>query len=162
MARQILPVFVTGSDVDDLKRRLRAAAMGADQSVQGCASIGDNQRAAWGDFYTSVLAYVNEPTSFWSAAAEMNRGQAYEDELVSWNSQLQGAGCQLVTPQYDPSKDAARDATVNVLKWVAVGAVAVSGAYIVGKVAEVAELLPKLPAVRKNEPRRPAARRPRR
>jgi hypothetical protein len=154
MARQILPVFVTGADVDDLKRRLRAAVAGTDQSVQSCTTIQDAQRAAWGSFYASVLSYTNESSSLWSAAAQMNRGQGYEDELVSWSKQLRSSGCQNVVPDYDPSKDAARDATVNIAKWIGIGVASVAGAYVIGKALEVVILAEGLAAPEATERRR--------
>lgn len=137
MARQILPVVVTSGNVDDTKSRLRAALLGTDQSVQACSAMSDPQRAAWGQFYSSVLAFTRSSSSFWTAAADMNQAQAYEDELVAWQPKVQAAGCELLVPSYDPSKDPARDATVNLIKWVGIAVLAASGAFVVGKVLEV-------------------------
>lgn len=140
MPRQILPIFVTAGVVDDLKKRLRAAAVGTDQTVQSCAPLNDATRASWGQFYAAVLDFTGEPTAFWTANAANERAYAYEDELVSWQGKLKGGGCALTVPDYDPSKNKAQDATLQLFEYLAIIAAAVGGAYVVSRVIEV---LPK-------------------
>jgi hypothetical protein len=144
MARQPvnLPVFVTLSDVKDLKTRLQAAAGGTDVSVQNCVSIGDTDRAAWGQFYSAVLSYVREPPHFFqsiSAATLLNQGEAYEDELAAWQDKLEIGGCALSTPKYDPGAQQNKqlDALVQLARWGSIALVAIGGAYGIAKLVEV-------------------------
>lgn len=145
-ARQILPQVWFASDIDALKARLRAALKGTDASVQACG-VSDDLRASWGFFYTSVMNYVSVPTGFFTTGAEANRGLAYEDELLLWQNRIEQGGCALLVPKYDPNVDVTRDATLSVFKYVAIAAVAVGGAFVVGKVLEVgvnmSKVLPK-------------------
>lgn len=144
MARQPinLPVFVTLSDVADLKKRLGAAVRGTDKSVVVCAAVPDAMRASWGLFYASALSYTSEPAHFFqaiSAATLMNRGEAYEDELVQWQDKLEAAGCALLVPKYNPGEQQKNqlDTAVQLVRWGAIGAIAIGGAYAVSKIIEI-------------------------
>jgi hypothetical protein len=136
-----LPVFVTLSDVANLKRRLGAAVRGTDESVQACAQISDPARASWGLFYAAALSYCNEPPHFFqsiSAATLMNMGEAYEDELVTWQDKIVAGGCVLTVPRYDPGEQQKNqlDTAVQLVRWGTIAVVAVAGAYAVMKLAE--------------------------
>lgn len=87
-----------------------------------------------------MLDFTGEPTAFWTANAANERAYAYEDELVSWQGKLKGGGCALTVPDYDPSKNKAQDATLQLFEYLAIIAAAVGGAYVVSRVIEV---LPK-------------------
>ena len=127
--------IVTDRSTKELKQRLKSALYGTDLSVQSCSSLDDGTRASWGAFYISAMDYVNEDSSFWLAASDMNRGEAYEQELYDWQKKIEGKGCELKVPKTDPS--ASRSSTDNLIKWAGVAVVAVSSAYVIGKIATV-------------------------
>jgi hypothetical protein len=139
-----LPVFVTLSDVKDLRARLQAAAGGTDLSVQSCAGLPDVDRAAWGQFYASVLTYTQSPPHLFqsmSAATLLNQGESLEDELVAWQGKLTADGCALATPTYDPGAQQNKqlDAVTQLVRYGTIALVAVGGIYLVH---EAVKLLP--------------------
>lgn len=139
MARQVLPVIWTSGDIDALKKRLKAAAKGTDETVQTCAAVGDAMRASWGQWYAAVLDWTNEPTGFFTTGSQANRGEAYEDELYAWQLKLQSTGCTLTVPAFNPQP--AEPPGSSIVKWGAIAVVAVAGAYGVSKLVAV---LPKI------------------
>jgi hypothetical protein len=143
MARQILPVFVLGSDVDALKARLRATASATDLGVQACAGVGDTDRASWGLFYASVLVYCKSESSWTSATAQYNQGQMYEDNLFTWQKKLKAAGCDVTPIDPQPAEAPGSGMVTSVVRWVGLTLVVVTSAYVVHEVAAtVHELLP--------------------
>lgn len=133
--------IVTDKSTNELKKRLKAALYGTDQTVQTCARVDDPTRSSWGSFYASAMDYVNEGSSFWQAASDMDRGEAYEVELYEWQKKLEGLGCQLTTVKHDPKESA--KATADLIKWAGIAIVAVSTAYVAGKVVDVVNIAKK-------------------
>lgn len=154
----ILPTFVTASDVDAIKARVKAALTGTDLSVQSCPAITDSVRAAWGTFYGAVLGFCQSESSTWTAAAEANRGEAYERELFDWQKKLTASGCSLGVPLHDPGADPGRDSFMQLAKYATVVVTAVAGAYVVGQLFSVASAVaraaPVAPRPRAAAPRR--------
>jgi hypothetical protein len=141
MARQFLPVFWGPDDINDLKRRLRASAIGTDLGAQACAALPDTTRAAWGIFYAGVLDYCNSPTGFFTTGAQANRGEELENELYAWQQKLTAASCTLGAPSVNPQP--AEPPGTGALKFLALAVIAVAGAYVVHEaVATIREIEP--------------------
>ena len=143
MARQILPTVWFAADVDALKKEVLENITATDLGVQACAQLTDLMRAQWGLFFSAAREWANTGSSMWDAAADANRGQGYQDELYTWQQQLNATGCAV--PLYNPQPADAPG--TSAVKWLTIGVVAVAGAYVVGKVTQVAieglELVPK-------------------
>lgn len=134
MARQFLPVLWYPSDVDDLKKELLENLTSTDLGVQACTGLVDLTRAQWNIFYADASTWAKSETSIWGLGTQANRGEGYQDELYAWQQQLQTAKCSV--PLYNPQPK--EPPGTNLTKWLTIGVVAVAGAYVVGRVTEVA------------------------
>lgn len=134
MARQVLPVVVLPSDVDALKSHLAEKLTSTDIGVQACSALPDATRAEWGIFYATAMGWTQSSTSILAGASQANLGEGYENELFGWQKRLQSAGCAV--PVSDPQPPEAPG--TSLVKWATVAVAAVAGAYVVGRVTEVA------------------------
>ena len=135
----VLPEFWTVGKVDDLKAKLRTSLQSTDIGVQACASLDDTTRAEWGLFYATSMQWAQTSTSVWLLGSQADQGQNYQDELYCRQQTLFAGGC--VVPVDNPATPSALGANsplTTTLKTVTVLAGVVAGAYLVGKVTEVA------------------------
>ena len=148
MARQVLPVVWTKGDIEQLKKNLLADATATDLGVQACPALSDNQRAQWGVFLAQVQSYAKTETSFWTTGSDANTGEHMQDQLYSWQTTLQGAGCavQAVNPQPAEAPGS------SLVRWGVFAIVAVAGAFVAHEV---------FATVRAFEPREPESLPPR-
>ena len=158
----LLPQIFFPDDIRALQTSLRAAIEETDPVVKSCTALDDATRAAWGSFRQAVIGYctvevrgfgdlnfeasslaVLGPVSVlmnsWgnSSAAFLERGKAYENEVVDWQEKLQSASCALAAPLHERPKEETGNSLAdlaNVAKWVAVLAGVGVGAYVVSKV----------------------------
>lgn len=134
---QILPVFVTGSTVDEQKKSLLGQLQGTDQSVQACSALDSNTRASWGLWYAQAMTFAQSDSSVWTAASDTNTAQAYATQLYAWQQKL-SATCPLTVPMPNPNApDPTQQAIVQMLYYGAWIAGSVSVAYAIGKVISV-------------------------
>ncbi len=97
---RILPRFVTPSDVHDLKVRVDAFVHAEDASVDACAAIPAGPRAGWKAFVASWQSFFAEDDSWLRAAAQMDEGEAYEEDFGKWQAMIAGYKC---VPNVPPS-----------------------------------------------------------
>lgn len=142
MSRGALPAIIYPSTVDELKKRLGASLKGTDTTVQSCGALDNGLRASWGAFYTTVSSWVASETSIWGLGTQMDRGEAYEDELLAWQERLKSANCTLLVPNFDPRKNEKAGDAGGAFTWIGIAVAAVAGAYVVGKV------IPLIPRIR--------------
>ncbi|MGH7284872.1 MAG: hypothetical protein ACRELY_25380, partial [Polyangiaceae bacterium] len=90
---RILPRFVTPTDVRDLKNRLNAFVVGEDAAVDACDAIPAGPRAGWKTFVASWQSYFAEDDSWLRAGAQMDEGEAYEEDLRKWQASLATYKC---------------------------------------------------------------------
>lgn len=127
------------------QRALAADAAGVDASVKACASADQALLDAWAAFYQTVQAFCAEkPVWFfpWSAGEVLTtRGLAFQwqtlsQELYAWKQKL-STRCALAVPQgFDPTAPPPPDPNAilasSAVKYLAVGAIFVSTAVVVG------------------------------
>ena len=97
---RVLPRFVTPSDVRDLKNRVNAFVLAEDAAVDACAAIPAGPRAGWKAFVASWKSYFSEEDAWLNAGAQMDEGEAYEEDLGKWQAMIAGYKC---TPNAPPS-----------------------------------------------------------
>lgn len=129
--------------MDALKSRLSQALTSTDIGVQACPLLPDSTRSEWNLFYASSKSWTQTASGFFSAAGDANQGEGYENELFAWQKRLLAAGCSV--PNFDPNPPSPPGS--DLVKWGVVAIVAIAGAFVVSKVAEVVvdvvELAPK-------------------
>jgi hypothetical protein len=135
----MLPTWIYPSTCRDAQARLLAAVRGTDQSVQQCASLDTATRASWGDFYAAAVEFALADPGLFGLGARMDQVQAYGFALCQWQDKIQAASCTLTVPQYNPEAPSS-DNFVKAVQYGSVAAVAVAGAWLLGKLIE---LLPK-------------------
>lgn len=99
---RILPRFVTPTDVHDLKTRLDAFVRAEDASVDACPAIPNGPRMGWKAFAASWQSYFAEDDSWLRAGAQMDEGEAYEEDLARWQSLIATYKCVQAAPPVTP------------------------------------------------------------
>ncbi|HEX7664377.1 MAG TPA: hypothetical protein VF407_07705 [Polyangiaceae bacterium] len=99
---RILPRFVTPTDVRDLKTRVDAFVRAEDAAVDACDAIPAGPRAGWKAFVASWNDYVAEDDSWLRAGAQMDEGEAYEEDLGHWQDALATYKCTGAVPHVAP------------------------------------------------------------
>ena len=137
---RILPKFVIPSDVRDLKNRIDPFVRGLDASVPACATLGPGVVDTWKAFSAAWRSYFDEDDSWWHTAAQMDQGEAYEQDVQHWQQMMASRKCTsnapLITPVDPPlfgGDGGGRWA--GTIKWVAVAGIAV--AVVVGMKAVI-------------------------
>jgi hypothetical protein len=137
----LLPDIYTHDGLVAIQKRLLAKARGTDDSVRACTGLDATTRAAWGSFYIQVVDFANTDFGYFFFGSTVDHAKALEQEVYDWDTKL-ALKCQLALPVTDPSKlpggsqqptSPTLDALGSMVKWLAIGAVAVGGAYVVGK-----------------------------
>jgi hypothetical protein len=140
-AGRLAPRFVTDSDVRDLKLRLNPTVDALDKLVSECPDMPDVLVTGWDAFSTSWKAFLQQDESFWSAGAEMDQAEAFQDDIQQWQAKLSKAPCKGSAPAAfappAPTTEGKTDESVSdIAGAVKVGAVAVVlvvGAYYADK-----------------------------
>ncbi|MEO8875138.1 MAG: hypothetical protein ABI461_06080 [Polyangiaceae bacterium] len=99
---RILPRFVTPTDVRDLKTRVDAFVHAEDASVDACPSIPAGPRMGWKAFAASWQSYFAEDDSWLRAGAQMDEGEAYEEDFARWQALVGTYKCVPATPRITP------------------------------------------------------------
>jgi hypothetical protein len=102
---RILPKFVTPSDVRDLKNRVDPFVRALDQGVTDCKGLPDGVRAGWQAFSKAWRSYFDEEDSWWHTAAQMDQGEAYEQDLAKWQTMIAGYKCATDAPPVTPDDE---------------------------------------------------------
>lgn len=146
-----LPDIYMPSDLAALQQRLLAAAQGTDTSVRSCAALDQGTRAAWGAFYIQVVDYANnrsgDPTAAPSGppliffGSKVDLGQKLERDLAAWQTKI-AAVCALALPVFNPAPVTQPNDWTQLARYGVLFVGIVGGAYAVGKIAELAEIIP--------------------
>lgn len=134
--------IVYPSTVADEQKRLAAALQGTDDTVQSCPGLDDQTRASWGLFYAAAFAFTQESPGFWDCGTQMDRALSYEQELVAWQTKIQGMKCLSTTPNFNPNPPITPDITAVLQKAIWLAGI-IGGAYVIGTVAQ---FVPKPPS----------------
>jgi hypothetical protein len=139
----ILPDIYLPSDMRALQARLLANLQATDQSVRQCNNLDQATRASWGLFYVSAFEFASQDPGTFFFGTHIDQGRSYEQDLYAWQQKI-AKTCTLTLPQVDPSKrpgqpgepgaNATLDTLASIVKWTAVLAGVVVGAYSVNKV----------------------------
>lgn len=121
--------FVTPSDVRELKRRLDPTVRGLDATVDSCGKLDEGTRGAWKNFSSSWRKYFDEEDSWLHTAAQMDAGEAYEQDIHGWQVLIASRSCSLTSPVIQPP-GAATAETLSTVKTVAIAGAVI--AVIVG------------------------------
>jgi hypothetical protein len=126
--------------VKDAQARLLAAMLGTDQGVQACASLDNQTRAAWGDFFVRVTSFCKQEPGWFGLGTMMDQCDQYAAELAAWQkttlqSAFAAAGCTQTTPAFDPNTIGPHVSDfVAIAQALAIAASAIAGAYVIGQV----------------------------
>lgn len=133
--------LVYPSTVTDATNRLDAAVKAVDLTVQNCSALDTAMRASWGSFYVAVTDFVRSwdpsfPSGYFGLGSRMDQVDSYGQALSDWQKRLQSS-CALTSPVFDPKppQDSSSDWS-KIAQYAALGAAAISTAYVVGKVVE--------------------------
>lgn len=145
-----MPLFVWPSDIAAEQERLKAKLDAYNAVVASCTGLDPVTLAGWNAFYTAASDFCSKTPTWipwpgntsWASPNMGNTVVSYEKEMLAWQQKL-SAKCQSDVPLfsvYDPSSGSAGvgDTVVSVLKFGAIIAVAVGGAYVVKKGVELA------------------------
>jgi hypothetical protein len=105
MSGGILPTFVTPGDVRDLKTRIDPFVRAMDRDVQNCKAASEDFKSGWAAFSGAWRSYFDQEDSWLHTAAQMNQGEAYEQDLAHWQASLRGQRCQATAPTIEPSSN---------------------------------------------------------
>jgi len=108
--------FVNDESVRALKLRLAPQFDATDRSVDACAALASDDRAAWKLFHASWSVYRAAPESYWWAASQYTEGERFEQQLAAWQDKLSGQ-CKLSTPRVKLPDE---PPVVSAVKWVAI------------------------------------------
>jgi hypothetical protein len=129
--------IVTSTDVVRLQQDVLAQANALDRCVVGCISkLQKGDLANWGSMIKRATDFSNEDPSTLFAAAQVDAGQAIQRDLLPWYDLLTQAGCSGVPFKPTPPPSTT-DAIAALVKPAAIAAVAIAGAYAIGKIAGV-------------------------
>jgi hypothetical protein len=130
---RVLPKFVTPADVRDLKNRIDPFVAALDHSVATCATVPAGVKTGWEAFSKAWRTYFDEEDSWWHTAAQMDQGEAYEQDVARWQDWIGHFKCEQEAPPITPSTTGD---TGNVDRWPGtIRTVAIAGAVIAGVVA---------------------------
>jgi hypothetical protein len=126
---RILPKFVTPADVRDLKTRVDPFVRALDQGVADCKTLPNGVRTGWLAFSKAWRTYFDEEDSWWHTAAQMDQGEAYEQDLAKWQQMIAQYKCAPDAPPITPEDGAGGGADSG--RWQGtIKTVAIAGAVI--------------------------------
>ena len=152
--------LITAADVEAEQQRTLAQANIDNTAVQACIASGAVDAVTgqqWTTFFTNLTAFCQKqiynfpwPTTWGNSNDVIVTGDtgetmmAYEAQLVAWENKLRPKCSAMGDFMRLKGPSPVSDNFTAVVKWIAIGLVAVAGAYIVSKVAT--PLLGLLPA----------------
>jgi hypothetical protein len=127
----ILPKFVTPSDVRALKTRVDPFVVALDQSVADCKTIPDGVRSAWQAFSKAWRSFVDEDDSWLHTAAQMDQGEAYEQDIARWQGMIATYKCAPDAPPITPTDPVGSGDDLGSRRWQGtIKTVAIAGAIV--------------------------------
>jgi hypothetical protein len=122
------PFPVWPSDVDRLKARLDPAFV--ESNAQAIVCFEGVELTAWRLFYAAWEAYRTSRTDIFGAPSQCKHGADMARDLNQWRARMREKGCGEPTSP-DPSAVGgnAGQTTTEVVKWIAIGTVAVGVVY---------------------------------
>lgn len=126
------PWPVWAGDIERLKRRLHPAFMATAEAVQRGACLSQVDQVAWSTFLGEWARVYSEEVTFWTPGTPAICGHIANmaTELNAWRAKLRANGCD--PGGTDPgalSTGRPGEAIAGVVKWVAIGGVAVAAVY---------------------------------
>lgn len=129
----ILPTIIYPSTVTDYNTRLQAAAAGTDTSVKACTTLDTQTKTGWALFYAALSSFTAEDIGIFGLGSRMDRAESYGSELAVWQEKLSKT-CALGVPLFNPNTPPTD--VVKLLQYIAWGAGAIAGAYVIGRVLD--------------------------
>lgn len=140
------PHVVTTGEVDDFKARLDTLFDDTNLGAVACSQkLGPDQTNAWKVFYGKWKAFAGTPTGFFETVGAGKNACAFAAQLDGWRDTLNAAGCSIPGPKsIEGSTSNPLAGFEAVLKWTAVGAIAIGGTLVLLEFAPALKaLLPK-------------------
>lgn len=127
----MLPKFVMPSDVRSLKTRIDPFVVSLDQSVADCKSLPDSVRASWQAFSKAWRSFFDEDDSWLHTAAQMDQGEAYEQDVARWQTMIAGYKCAPDAPPLTPTDPGGSGDDAGSRRWQGtIKTVAIAGAIV--------------------------------
>ncbi|MGA2450273.1 MAG: hypothetical protein ABTD50_16485 [Polyangiaceae bacterium] len=123
--------FITPSDVHDFKVQMDPRFRSVDRDVSGCSTLPDATRESWDEFYKSWRDFFVEDESWLHTAAQMDRAQAYEEQLTDWQKRLEGYHCSLSAPIVAPESERTAVHWTSALRWAGLAAGVVTAIWMI-------------------------------
>jgi hypothetical protein len=123
-------VHVSGSEVDRFKRQMNPWFVSTHATVQACAGLAPEEKAAWSLFYDSWRQHMATETPWLSSFAEWRATCVFTRSLDAWRTRLESA-CAIVGPK---SVEAPAPEWPSALKWAAGAVIVAGGVYLVAKI----------------------------
>lgn len=139
-----IPSIDFPSDIKDAIHRLEQTARSTDEGVRACGQLDTATRAAWGDFLIGLLDFTKanaNPGILDMTGSLMDRLQGYGRQLFEWQQKIHNTCPNTIV--FNPGGGApgqTLSTLATIAQWGAVAALAIGGAYAVGKLVEVAEV----------------------
>lgn len=131
--------IVTADDVKRVQSQLLAAANATDLSLQTCQNLDVGSRAAWGAYLISVRDFAGQDVGFFNSGQMAVSAEKLADQFCTWQTQL-AKSCTVPPENTTLCGAPGANTTSSVLtlaKYGMIVAVAIGGAYALGKVVEV-------------------------
>jgi hypothetical protein len=138
----LFPIIRSTEGVKAAKDRLLAEAMGLDKDVQNCGALDATTRASWGLWYASLVDFARQDVPFIGTDQFSTQVDTFVTALDQWKKQL-GGTCALSSPIFtrtQPNQELS--AIVQVAQYATIAAGVIGGAYAIGKLVELAEIIP--------------------
>jgi hypothetical protein len=118
---RILPKFVTPADVHDLKVRIDPFVRALDHTVATCAEVAPIADG-WKAFSAAWRTFFDEEDSWWHTAAQMDQGEAYEQDVAHWQDMIARYRCAGAPPppRITPTDGGDNSGTSSMIKTVAI------------------------------------------
>ena len=127
----VLPKFVMPSDVRALKTRVDPFVVSLDQSVADCKTLPDSVRSSWQAFSKAWRSFFDEDDSWLHTAAQMDQGEAYEQDVTRWQSMIAGYKCAPDAPLLTPTDPGGSSDDVGSPRWQGtIKTMAIAGAIV--------------------------------
>lgn len=129
------------ADVDALKRDIHPAMLATDAAVTSCSAVTPGERTAWNEFFKSWKAFHDEETPLIvGVGRRYDEAVDFRTQLVGWQEALRGK-CNVPGPPLTAELPA--DPVASAIKWVAIAAIVVGGAYVLSPLVIGARKLAK-------------------
>ena len=86
-----------------LKNRVDPFVVALDQSVANCTTLPEGVRTGWQAFSKAWRSYVDEDDSWLHTAAQMDQGEAYEQDIARWQGMIATYKCAPDAPPLTPT-----------------------------------------------------------